>query len=727
MNKWGIKGKILFLALMPAAAIALLLGVHFTSSRISDLEQSLENRGNAIVRQLAPASEYGVISGNHEILQNLTDAALREADVSAVSIYNISGTLLAESGTRVERQLSAENGKTHKIASVGSTNVLGFSAPVYQSEIKVDDLISDMPSDSKSADSIQPRKFIGKVEIELSLKNTIKRKNELLLETLFITLLGLVGSAMLAYRMSQGVTVPIYRLVDAVKKIGKGDLDVKVPEDSGGELKVLEQGINTMASRLKSSHVHMQEKILEATAKLSYQASHDMLTGLVNRREFECRLARALESAKSHGRTHVLCYLDLDQFKIVNDTCGHSGGDELLRQLTILLHAKVRERDTLARLGGDEFGVLLENCSLETARDIAEMLRQLVQDYRFVWNNKSFAVGVSSGLVVLNDESESVASVLSAADAACYAAKDRGRNCIHIYQPADSELLRRREEMQWVTRITRALEENRFMLYAQIIAPLCIQGEKSLHFEILLRMLDENETETILPMAFIPAAERYNMMKNIDRWVISNSFTVLSNVFENKPGGLINTYSINLSGASLGDEGFLEFITQQFEQKKVSPLNICFEITETAAILNLSVAAEFMRELKKLGCRFSLDDFGSGLSSFGYLKNLPVDYLKIDGAFVKDMADDPIDFAMVQSIHNIGHVMGLQTIAEFVESETVLKMLKVIGVDYAQGNWIGAPQPISKLYPSGVYLADTDLTHVNNPDTSGGYLSSQFN
>ncbi len=726
MNKWGIKGKILFLALMPAAAIALLLGVHFTTSRIADLEQSLENRGNAIARQLAPASEYGVISGNHEILQNLTDAALREADVSAVSIYDMSGTLLAESGTRMERQLPPENDKTPKFANADSTKVLGFNAPVYQSEIKVEDFISDVPSNSKNANANQPRKLIGKVKIELSLKNTIDRKNELLIETLFITLLGLVGSALLAFRMSQGVTLPIYRLVDAVKKIGKGDLDVKVPEDSGGELKVLEQGFNTMALRLKSSHDHMQEKILEATAKLSYQASHDMLTGLVNRREFEFRLERALGSAKNHGRTHVLCYLDLDQFKIVNDTCGHSGGDELLRQLTLLLHAKVRERDTLARLGGDEFGVLLENCSLETARDIAELLRQLVQDYRFVWNNKSFAVGVSSGLVVLNEESESVASVLSAADAACYAAKDRGRNCIHIYEPADSELLRRREEMQWVTRITRALEENRFVLYAQTIQPLGVQSESGMHFEILIRMLDENKVEMILPMAFIPAAERYNMMKNIDRWVISNAFIFLSDMILSSPAGAINTYSINLSGASLSDESFLDFIKLQFDQQKVSPHNICFEITETAAILNLSVATEFMSELKKIGCRFSLDDFGSGLSSFSYLKNLPVDYLKIDGTFVKDMAEDPIDYAMVQSIHNIGHVMGLKTIAEFVENITVLNMLKDIGVDYAQGHWIGAPTPIHKQYSDDIPASDAVLSKTGNAENAGAHLSSQL-
>lgn len=695
MNKWGIKAKVLFLALIPAAVIAVVLAFHFTSSRITDLDQSLQDRGLAIARQLAPASEYGVISGNREILQTLVDAAMREADVSAVYITDVSGKVLVVSGRPAMMRFANAMVPSGTRVTAGDASV--FRIPVYQSEVRVEDVLDDHALVS----AVKPQtasKVIGEVNIELSLKHTIQRKNELFMETLVITLLGLLASSILALRMSKGVTRPIFLLAAAVEKIGLGDLNFSVAENSGGELGTLEKGINAMASKLKSAHDHLQEKILEATSLLSFQASHDALTGLINRREFELRLERALESARMQGRTHVLCYLDLDQFKIVNDTCGHGAGDELLRQLTVLLQANVRERDTLARLGGDEFGILLENCSLQMACDVAEVLRRAVEEYRFVWRNKTFVVGASFGLVELSHESTTVSAALSSADEACYAAKDRGRNCIHVYQPEDSELMRRHGEMQWVSRIASALEENRFRLYGQTISSLSPEDDGGKHFEVLLRMLAEDGVEVIVPMAFIPAAERYNTMKGIDRWVVSNTFDFLcAQNFGKGQNGAFDTCSINLSGASLCDESFLGFVLAQFEQYPVAPQNICFEITETAAILNLSAAVDLIHALKKIGCRFALDDFGSGLSSFTYLKNLPVDYLKIDGTFVKDMASDLIDYAMVHSIHNIGHVMGLKTIAEFVENETVLRMLKEMGVNYAQGCWIDVPKPVEQL------------------------------
>ena len=696
MNKWGIKAKVLFLALIPASVIAVVLAFHFTSSRIMDLDRSLHDRGLAIARQLAPASEYGVISGNRDILQTLVDAAMREADVSAVYIMDVSGKVLAVSGKPVMMALGNTQGaSSDKRVTVGDASA--FRIPVYQSEVLVEDMLDDTVSFGKVRQQLAA-KVIGEVNVELSLKHNVQRKNKLLMDSLLITLLGLFASSILALRMSKDVTRPIFMLADVVKKIGMGDLDARAPENSGGAVGTLESGVNAMASRLKSAHDHMQEKILEATSLLSFHASHDALTGLINRREFELRLERALETARLQERVHVLCYLDLDQFKIVNDTCGHGAGDELLRQLTVLLQANVRERDTLARLGGDEFGILLENCPMQVAHNVAEVLRRAVEEYRFVWKNKSFVVGASFGLVELNQQSSTVAAALSSADEACYAAKDRGRNCIHVYQLEDSDLLRRHGEMQWVLRIANALEENRFRLYGQIISPLLSRHDEGMHFEVLLRMLAEDGVEVIVPMAFIPAAERYNTMKGIDRWVISNTFAFLCEQnFGKGAHGALDSCSINLSGASLCDEHFLDFILAQFEKYPVAPHNICFEITETAAILNLAAAVELIRALKKTGCRFALDDFGSGLSSFTYLKNLPVDILKIDGTFVKDMANDPIDFAMVQSIHNIGHVMGLKTVAEFVESEAVLGMLKQMGVDYAQGCWIDIPKPIEQI------------------------------
>ncbi len=426
--------------------------------------------------------------------------------------------------------------------------------------------------------------------------------------------------------------------------------------------------------------------------KVSYQATHDALTGLINRREFERRLELLLGNARSDNSEHALCYIDLDQFKIVNDTCGHVAGDELLRQLTTLLQARVRDRDTLARLGGDEFGVLLGNCQLNKAEVIAEEFCRVVKEFRFVWQDKSFEIGASIGLVAIRKESGSMTDLLSAADAACYVAKDKGRNRVYVYQPDDEELVARHGEMQWVSRINQALDKEYFKLYFQPIVPL--QGaEERLHVEVLLRMWDASSERLIFPMAFIPAAERFDLMPSIDRWVIRNVFS-----FCERSGRDDVVYAVNLSGASLSDAGLMEFLREQFDNYKVTPGSISFEITETAAISNLSEAIHFISEFKTRGCSFSLDDFGSGLSSFAYLKNLPVDYLKIDGGFIRGIVDNPIDCAMVESINHIGHVMEIKTIAEFVENEEIYKCVKDLGIDYAQGYNMAKPQPLSGLF-----------------------------
>ena len=431
--------------------------------------------------------------------------------------------------------------------------------------------------------------------------------------------------------------------------------------------------------------------------ELSWQASHDALTGLMNRREFEEHLSHAIATAREGGEHHALLYLDLDQFKIVNDTCGHVAGDELLRQLSELIQSHMRDSDTFARLGGDEFGVLLQHCPLEQAQRVADALRQAVRNFHFVWENKSFDIGVSIGLVSITATSGPVQSVLSAADMACYAAKDGGRNRVHVYRDDDAALVQRHGEMQWVARITRAFEEKRFRLFRQSIVDVMHPQNIAEHYEVLIRLLDE-QGGIVEPATFLPAAERYGMMPSVDRWVIRSLFTSQGErlreawsrcrIATGKCGCM---YSINLSGATLGDDTFVAFVREQLLEFAIPPGVLCFEITETAAIANLLKAAHFIRELKALGCRFSLDDFGSGVSSFAYLKNLPVDFLKIDGSFVRDMVTDPIDRAMVQSINSVGHVMGIGTIAEFVESDAILAVLREIGVDYAQGYGIAKP------------------------------------
>ncbi|MEG4503427.1 EAL domain-containing protein [Microcoleus sp. F6_B4] len=427
------------------------------------------------------------------------------------------------------------------------------------------------------------------------------------------------------------------------------------------------------------------------TRQLSWEASHDALTGLINRRRFEEYLVEAIASVQDSNHQHALCYLDLDQFKVVNDTVGHIAGDELLRQVTGLIQQGVRANDMLARLGGDEFGILLTQCSLSQATQIAENLKDLVHQFRFIWNGKTFIIGVSIGVVVIDQTSQDLRELLGAADAACYAAKARGRNCVHIYSLDDSELIKQRGERQLISKISRALETNRFCLYYQKIVSITSKPLVE-HYEILIRMLDENG-KLVSPNEFIPAAERYGLITEIDSWVIETFFSKYHNLPE-KDDIIQGLYTINLSGASISNNQFMRFLIEQFSRYKVPPQTIGFEITETAAIANFEQARYFMTELKKLGCCFALDDFGSGLSSFAYLINLPVDYLKIDGAFVKNISHNLISQALVEGFNRIAHAMNLETIAEFVEDETILEKLREIGVDYAQGYGIARPVAI---------------------------------
>ena len=431
---------------------------------------------------------------------------------------------------------------------------------------------------------------------------------------------------------------------------------------------------------------------------IRHMAYHDSLTGLINRAEFERRLKRVLfglKDIKDNGHNHALFYIDLDQFKIINDTCGHVAGDELLKQITVILHKPIRESDTLARLGGDEFGILLENCPIDQATLIADNIIKEVKDFHFAWKNQTFQIGASIGLVMLTGAEQSMTEVLSAADMSCYAAKDAGRNRYHIYSEDDTSLIRRHGEMKWVSRIHEALKNNSFILYQQPMVPVDSESGLSTNYEFLIRLKDKGEV--IAPGAFIPAAERYNLMPAIDRWVISQAFKSIVEISQSNPSLGKSSYFLNLSGTSLSDEAFFDFLREQFEEYDLLAEQICFEVTETAAITNLASTVEFIKQLKQLGCKFALDDFGAGLSSFSYLKSLPVDYLKIDGGFVRDMLEDPMDAAIVAAVNNIGHVAGLITVAEFVESTEIMSMLGEIGVDYAQGYALAKPAPVEEL------------------------------
>lgn len=425
---------------------------------------------------------------------------------------------------------------------------------------------------------------------------------------------------------------------------------------------------------------------------LSYQASHDLLTGLVNRHEFERRLDQSLQQARLSQRPHALLYIDLDQFKLVNDTAGHAAGDELLRQIGKLLQRQVRENDTIARLGGDEFAVLLDNCPPEAALKVAHKLRQSIAEHPFHFGQRSFAVRASVGLLDLGAAPLTRDDVLGLADAACYVAKDQGRDRVYRYHPDDALLNLRRGEMEWVDRLHRALDQGRLRLYRQEILALSTIAPAGAHFEVLLRL--EESGRTVLPMAFIPAAERYGLMPLIDRWVVRATLHRLA-VAQELGAERVALCAINLSGASLADADFIHYAKEQFRHFRVAPSTVCFEITETVAIADLARAGEFMQQLRDIGCRFALDDFGVGMSSLNYLKNLPVDFLKIDGAFVKDMRHDRIDRAMVEAIARVGQVMGKATIAEMVEDAATLADARAIGIDYAQGYAVSRPRPFT--------------------------------
>jgi len=446
---------------------------------------------------------------------------------------------------------------------------------------------------------------------------------------------------------------------------------------------------------------HDVSQIEEMAQQLTWQATHDALTGLLNRGEFERQLADLIDSVRKENKQHALMYMDLDNFKTVNDTCGHAAGDELLRQLTTVMQARMRGSDALARIGGDEFGGLLESCPLDQAVRIANGLREAVRDFRFVWRDKTFGVGVSIGLVTIDGVNVSVSSALATADATCYEAKSKGRDRVQVYRPKDHPTGDQSAELQMVSQINYAFELGNFRLYRQKIIALGADNGDAPHYEVLVRMLDQ-AGNLIPPSGFMASAERYNLLSSIERWVISSLVEFLhqqhaSGAIPREKTAYTNAfYAVNLSGVSINDNSFTDFVRKLLTRFNLPRGLLCFEVTETTAISNLTKAAQLMHELKAMGCRFALDDFGIGMSSFAYLKYLPVDYIKIDGVFIRDMAVDPMDHAIVEAINRIAHILGLKTVAEFVEDETTLERLRVLKVDYAQGYFIAKPEALTR-------------------------------
>jgi diguanylate cyclase len=460
------------------------------------------------------------------------------------------------------------------------------------------------------------------------------------------------------------------------------------------QLEILRQLAQATAAALEGRRAVQQ--LREASGEIHYNATHDALTGLVNRSEFEARLRRVLQKASEDRSEHALLYIDIDQFKLVNDSCGHAIGDQLLQHVGKLFADTIRTRDTLARLGGDEFAIILEHCSAEQAQRVAQQICDAMAAFRFMHDDRSFRVGASIGLVPVDDRWTTAAAIMQAADASCYAAKEGGRNRVHLWFDTDTAIRVRAGEMQWAMRIEQALDQNQFVLFAQRIEEL---GKKShgIRAEALLRMVQDGG-DLVPPGVFLPAAERFHLASRIDKWVMQNALEWLKALPDPR---VIRTLSINLSGHSIGDRAFHRHAIESF--RDAGPRicqQVCVEITETAAVTNLGDAAAFIAQIRALGVQVALDDFGSGASSFGYLKNLPVDYLKIDGQFVRDVVDDPLDEAAVRCFAEVARVVGVRTVAEFVDRPEVLAKLRSMGIDYAQGFLLHRPAPLNDLLES---------------------------
>ena len=552
--------------------------------------------------------------------------------------------------------------------------------------------------------------------LELHIKGSVAATTKERAFAIKINILIMVGALVLGSLFAAFTTRQITSSLNKITKqakfiannIGKENLE---PEalviETQDEIRDLAIAFNRMVENIISTQVERKqiaEQLLSEKEFAQWQANHDSLTGLVNRREFESQLSQILKSQEP--TYHALLYLDLDRFKIVNDTCGHNAGDELLRQVSKLLQAQIRKSDVLARLGGDEFAIILYQCSQQDAETLAQKLLNTVQQFYFVWQNQSFTIGVSIGVLHFKSQEDTLTSVLKAADAACYSAKNLGRNQVYIMDNKEQELAQKSQEMNWLAEIHQALELDRFVLFYQKIKPLqtdCVGAEL---YEVLLRM-EGQDGQIIPPMAFIPIAERYQLMNQLDRWVIGNLFAIQGQHYRQQwklaqENGHFNLYAINLSGESLNDGNFVQFIQEQLEYHQIPAQFICFEITETVAISNLSQAKLVLNQLQQLGCRFAIDDFGSGISSLGYLKDLPIDFLKIDGILTRELLQDSINSLIVQSFHQVAQAMGISTIAEYVDTESKLIELKSLGIDYAQGDWIAKPQPFPKL-PSQNY------------------------
>lgn len=693
MNRLTLRHRLLLLTLLPSAVIAIALVTYFTFSGIKTLEGELRLKGMATVRYLAPISEYGIIAGQVEGLHGLAQATVQESGVKAAIVVNQKGRTIAVSG-RVS--LAAE--ELRQILSepkqVAETDQwIAFGAPVKRSMSDTDQLFET------NAGKPAIPEVIGHVFVEFDKTELANKQRQLLQRGLVIVLLGLLVLAAMAIAMADNLAKPVMRLVQAVKDMSSGRLDTRVPASSSGELGVLENGFNEMAAKIEEVHHSMQTRIEEATAQLAFQARHDALTGLLNRREFEHRLEKALASVQAGGDEFAILFLDLDRFKQVNDTCGYLAGDELLRQMSLLFQGRLREEDTLARLGGDEFSIMLANCTGARALQVADDICGLAAAYRFIWQDKVFAIGASVGITTVNRKVRNINEILAAGDAACHRAKESGRNRV-CEQEVTFNQERRHEVSNWASRIANALSEDRLLVEA---VPLrALQHAASGHVVELTARLNEPGQPPVALAALIDAAERYDLAPAIDRRLIDTAIAAQARAKRQQR----NLYClVPLSRSSISSRETIDYIARSLSSQNMAGNKLCFMFSEDILTHLTSQAMEFSRQVHTLGCQIGLDDFGGGLSSFSHLRSITPSHVKLSRSLTRDLGGNRASTALLRAVQEITADQHIRSIAEDIDDLDTLEQLKDLGIDYAQGKAIAPNEPFEVWFEGAVMRA----------------------
>ncbi|HZX31163.1 MAG TPA: diguanylate cyclase [Rhodocyclaceae bacterium] len=679
--EFNLRQRLLILSLLPSALLAVILVAYFVFSGMRALEGELRERGMAVVRYLAPVSEYGVIAGHLESLQSLAQTTVQQPGVKAAVVVGRSGQILAVSGRVSLSSSQLKKAPTEPGMVADTEQWIAFGAPVLRTLAETDTLFD--PAGAKTAPEI-----IGQIFVEFDKGELLERQRGLVQRGIMIIAVGLLLMAVVALGIADTVTRPVIRLVKAVRSMGLGQFDTRVTDLSFGEFRELEQGFNDMAARIAEVHQTMQERIEGATAQLAFQARHDPLTGLVNRREFEARLEKAITAIRAGGEEATLLFIDLDRFKVVNDTCGHPAGDELLRQISRLFQGRLREEDTLARIGGDEFGVLLSNCVGTRALQVAEDICNLTSAYRFIWQDKIFAIGASIGLTPLNRQVKDVAEALAAGDSACYTAKEKGRNRVHV-QVAAAPQNRRQADQPWQERISRALASNSLVCDAFPIQPIRAGTESDQFVEICAR-LDDHATPMVPTSMLLEAADRYDLAHHIDRQVLEYAIAALARVETN---GRRMRCLIPVSAASVRRRETLDMLTAALAGKPQLASNLYLLVTEECAVQHATPAVELCQAARSLGCRIALGEFGGGFASFGHLRSIAPDCVKISRSLTRDLDSNRSARALIRAIQEITDDLGIESIAEGVDDLETFKILQEIGITYAQGRAAAPSEP----------------------------------